>query len=518
MMPTEEQSTERLTELINGEAATRTREAVTGYQYMAYSETREKQILEFIKPTGGHALITIQREPDGAISKTTPWDSDNPTLYDRTMKGMIQDHETENNLLTTLKAMIMKEALSAAGRVNPETLRKYSFGNSLESQAKDILKEIRGRSKTPNWLREQSQDQKGNQDILYKFMTPADIQIFIEHLCGRETPVTVRRYNTIARNIRVFKEMEAPGENNVLHHYFNMFGDKPDQPAINHPGQITALMREKLRLNDSQWHTFAQTPHQAWSNRRSTSFTIEEISKVSTVLHAANARASDEESLGEIIQLIARPDTDLDHPWSHGRPLDAWANLARRYLELPIYRHMMRTSPEVQTMSNVADSLRESIRADQPWGQATWDILVQRSDRWHREQQEHANREREKARVAEMNQRWESAIQETTIGPYTFTALSTPLELDQTGEEMENCIGSYHLSCIGGTNRIFRVKQDEELVAAAELFLANNTWEIGQAESHKRGKPPQEFHQHHLELCRLYNQAFRSQPQPEFNP
>ena len=70
MIPTLKESTDRLRDLIKGEASEKVRDALAGYQYLVYSDTRDGQLLEILKGPNQTASISIHRHPDGTISKT----------------------------------------------------------------------------------------------------------------------------------------------------------------------------------------------------------------------------------------------------------------------------------------------------------------------------------------------------------------------------------------------------------------------------------------------------------------
>ena len=69
MIPTLKESTDSLRDLIKGEASEKVREALASYQYLVYSDTQDGQLLEIIKAHDQPASISIQRYPDGTISK-----------------------------------------------------------------------------------------------------------------------------------------------------------------------------------------------------------------------------------------------------------------------------------------------------------------------------------------------------------------------------------------------------------------------------------------------------------------
>ena len=510
MTPTLEESTTRLRNIIDGEAFHKVREAVSDYQYIVFTDHQGTKTLEIIKPPGETAAITIQKHPDGTLTKHTLMESPDDTLYEIGTKGATQDYQVRTYTTATLRTMIVRETLRLAGPILPNALADDSINQQLDSKATQLMNEITSRSTLPTWLGDRQNHHLPNEQILHNVMADPDVQILLKHFYPNTTTITVPLYNNMAQNIRVFKEMETVETNNLLHHYLDWSSEDTHHPIIQHPGQVTRILRKELGLTDHQWHIFTRIHHDSWVHIGQ--YTPAQIAQVCETIHLANPSSFPQHPVGSIIDLLSRDDTVLDQLWSHGKPIDAWANLTRRYLKLEDENQILSTNdPKAQTLSNIADALRDTITSDQPWGPGNWHILSQRSDRWHRQLKDQRAKEQEKALQERLNIRWESLIDEVTIGPHKFTALNTLRELDHIGAQMGNCIGRYEHSCTTGSTRIFQVDEDDIRIAAVELVQRNGAWTTGQAEAEEHRPPPSGLKQNHQELCRLYNLAFHQE-------
>ena len=510
MTPTLEESTTNLRNIINGEAFHKVRDAVSDYQYIVFTDHQGTKTLEIIKPPGETAAITFKKHPDGTLTKHTFMEPPDDTLYEIYTKGATQDHQVRTYTTATLRTMIVRETLRLAGPILPNALDDDSINHDLDIKATLLMNDITSRNTLPAWLDNPQNYRCPNEQILHNVMADPDVQILLKHFYPNTATITIPLYNNMAQNIRVFKEMETLESNNLLHHYLEWSSENTHHPIIEHPGQLTRILRKELGLTDHQWRILTRIQHDSWSHMGQ--YTPAQIAQVCETIHLANPSSFPQHPLGSIIALLAREDTALDQPWSHGKPIDAWANLTRRYLEPTDENQILRANdPQPQSLANIADALRDTITSDQPWGPGNWQILTQRSDRWHRQLQDQRDRAQEKALQERLNIRWESLIDEVTIGPHTFRVLNTPRELDHIGAQMGNCIGRYEHSCKAGSSRIFQVVQDDTRVAAVELVQRNGAWTTGQAEGNQRRPTPSGLNQNHQELCRLYNAAFHEQ-------
>ena len=484
------------------QAAEKVRNSLSNHAFLTYREENRRRIMEILSTPGTPAPLALATETDGTITATR---NGQPT------HTMVNTSKKEMEVLAAdaVAELIAEETLRALsqGPISPETLTSTQTREHLGYAARRVISDTQTRNSAPAWLDSPKTGAYADDPhyITEKLLTKHENSLLLERITPSHQGHTVLQYNLIARNSDIFLQMETVKESPPLHFYCNRIApNEPEPRTFTHPGEVIATVRDRLGLATNLWRVFTRIPYEAWPQNTNT--TGDTIAKVCTVLAAANPTAKDPDSMNVIIPLLAKQDMDEQAEWTHGNPVQAWANLTREYLSLNIPRHPFRSSEADAELTRIADALRNTIREDHPWGGGNWETLKRRSARWHRNVIERQLLRDEAKRNGLEQKTWKSAVEETTMGPFTFTPVTTGLQLVELGEIMNNCLGSYIHDCSLGHNRIFSVQRDGELAAAVELYLQDGRWTPGQAEAHNHAKPPKGVRQHLDQLSKLYQE------------
>ena len=484
------------------QAAEKVGNSLSNHAFLTYREENGRRIMEILSTPGTPAPLALATETDGTITATR---NGKPT------HTMVKTSKKEMEALAAdaVAELIAEETLRALsqGPISPDTLTTPQTRDHLGHAARRLISDTQTRNSVPAWLDSPRSGAYADDPhyIAEKLLTKHENWLLLETITPSHQGHTVLQYNLIARNSDIFRQMETVKESPPLHFYCNrMAPSEPEPRTFTHPGEVIATVRDRLGLPTNLWRVFTRIPHEAWPEN--TNITRDTIAKVCTVLAAANPTTKDHDSMTVIIPLLARQEIEEQAAWTHGDPVQAWANLTREYLSLNIPRHPFRSSETDAELTRIADTLRNTIRDNHPWGGGNWETLSRRSARWHRDVIERRLQDDKTRRNALAQQTWESAVQELTMGPFTFTPVTTGIQLVELGEIMNNCLGSYVHDCAQGHNRIFTVQKDGELAAAVELYLQDGRWTPGQAEAHNHAKPPKGVRHHLDQLSKLYQE------------
>ncbi len=445
------------------EAAPTVRNALAKHAYLTCREENGRRIMEILAAPGEQALLSLAAEPDGTITATRNGEPDPNIILNAKRTS------TETQAAAAVAALIMEETLKAlAGNpIAPETLSGEQARKRLEHAANDIVQDTQTRNSIPAWMmaRRSTFNYQETKLIAYNFLGRYENWLLLERVFdGYDHGYTVAQYNTIARNGPVFRRMEER-DSPPLHFYCNRIAPYEKEPrTFAHPGEVIDAVRNTLELPPRLWSIFAKIPHSCWPEggnllqevaRDRNEVTTRDAVTKGSILAMANTPNNDRTSLKHAVRVLIRNIISAGAPWSHGNPMEAWANLARAYLPLDIDRHAMWTPPPDLALTRIADALRGSINNGQPWGRGNWETLNRRSERWHQAILENARRESEIRRETLAQKTWHSAIETVELQPFTFTAVTSGGALADLGVRMNNCLSTFANDCADGHCRIF---------------------------------------------------------------
>ena len=147
----------------------------------------------------------------------------------------------------------------------------------------------------------------------------------------------------------------------------------------------------------------------------------------------------------------------------------------------------------------------------------SWNGLIQRSARWHREMNE---REEHQRRQHLINRdggylEWNSLVGPVEIDGFTIHPLTSELELLEEGREMRHCVSGYGRTCANGGSRIFSITQEGRRIATMEIQLGQKNWTINQIRGTQNHAVEKEAERAGRELAKRYNQEWVQNPRHE---
>ena len=507
----QERDIDRIMALIE-RATVNVAQAMQHHCFMSYRETggpdvpqgpdHPQRTLEILSAPGTVPGLSYTALPDGTISARLNGEETEMRL-DR------QRAECEAMVSQALADLIAEETLRLMGRrtVSLEAMTHPRVAKATQDAGHSMMRELQGRDAPPAWMdsRKGWSGRGDPQYIILNLLTKHEDWLVLDRLIDSHQGHSVSDYNMVARNGRVFRTMEQK-HSNPLHFYATHITKLDREPMeFKHPGEVIRTVRRFLKLTNPQWKTFTRIPANAWPSVTPPST----VQKVCDIITRANVPHAKPESLKGIVPNLARHDVATDAQWSQGNPVDAWAGLARAFLECDIHYHSFNQATEVRDLPRIADALRESIEQDMPWGPGDWHTLSHRSDRWHRQVVQRARRQEQQMARERENSSWESAVDHAVQGDFTFRAANTGLILLQLGDQLDNCLSTqgYWNNCVRGLTRVFSVEQDGELAGAAALHLQDGQWLAGQCEGPSNTDPPKGLEKALQKVAQLYQQA-----------
>ena len=284
--------------------------------------------------------------------------------------------------------------------------------------------------------------------------------------------------NTVVLNHDIFEQMMASGQFTPLRAYCLHFVKSADAaPMLNHPGEVTAQVKEFLELTPAQWRYFCKAagtiPAEYLLLRGRTRMTM-----AAQALVDANRPSAPLEQLNDVWKRQWDHEAFSTAKWQHGDAFAAWTHLLNQFLAPSDPPHSR------QDLDEVTDALRHHVQNQMPWGPGPWEVLLARSERWHWENfGQHPGRGRSALSKEGQAARWDSLLDTTTIDGFTFTPVTTGPKLAVTGAKMGNCLGNHWSRCNKGISRIFTVSTNQRRPqAAAELLHNGAAWTKGQVQ------------------------------------
>jgi hypothetical protein len=340
------------------------------------------------------------------------------------------------------------------------------------------------------------------------------LHLATQHLQADPAAITPRQYNTVALNLDIFRTLERTSPN-ILHHYCRHIAPHQEPRRYPHPRDLVQQVRAHTGLSTpAQWRYFCRL----WSSSTSAAAQQQGIrlTEAMQLLERVN-RPNAPDQLLTNIALRRRSHQDYsDIHWEQGDPQQALVHLLNQFAA------PRGAFPHHRDLDHVQDTLEHHLRTNQPWGPGSWENLLARADRWHRNLQDRqADPQAERAA-------WDSLVHETVHQETVIRPVTTGRELQHTANIMQNCLATYWQRCLQGRSRIFTIHQAHDqsqhpgypptLLAAVELTDRNGSWQIGQMEGPRRGPLPDQALMAAQHLQGLYQEAHERQQEGHGKP
>ena len=331
-----------------------------------------------------------------------------------------------------------------------------------------------------------------------RLATRLNCAIFLPH-------PTLSMYNKVVRNRKTVETMMRDSENIIRCHHICLSPN--DQEDMGTPEQVTREVRELLQLTPVEWKLFCRTgwhyKHQ--EGQHDPAETANAIRLGFKALGEANQPQAPIDTLWVIAGMTHCHQTFRQMPWNHGDPWTAWVHVINQALDTA-GRDSVRASRF--HITHVAEALLWHVENQEPWGPSSWEGYRRRSDNWHLRIIAGLGREQDR------QARWTSMLDETRIGQFELSPVTTGDRLIELGAQMQNCLGAYVRQCVLGNTRIFTLTQDGELKAAGQLIRLQEGWSAGQVEAPGHQPPGTNARRAMEQAAQLYQAAQDAQLNP----
>lgn len=446
--------------------------------------------------------LTVKRHPEGHITLS---DEEQLTRIQR----LLFTQYSYARRPTAYAAQIIAAALAGLHPnpaqllvKNPMTRHRHDSLNRLTLAAREILDQKLKPALLPKGFRRKpvqlaDTGQAATRLIRAKLADPATFEAAFGPERTRRSWL-LRTYNHLALNAEMLAE-HAPNMPAVVSYYEDhVLSDNNMLTRLESPGQMVTIVREHLKLDNNLWKAFTRLEgHYGWGNRQHIPPTCRALAEA----NRPNAPRAFIHALGSLSHLHSR--IFGLRPQGRTQAWEGWIRCVNRFLDIRRpYQEEYR-----QQLQHMGDALIHLAQVDpeRVWGPGSWDQLYARAQ---------AVLERQKNDIRELRAKtaWNSALQTATIDGVTFTALTDGGQLDDYGDLMGNCLGSYTHRCSEGKDRVFAAHgEGGQLLAAVQLHNYGAGWKSVQVEGPRHSRGSAQLKKTAEALAQRYDQASRRQ-------
>ena len=326
----------------------------------------------------------------------------------------------------------------------------------------------------------------------------------------RNKSITLWHYNTV---IQLGEHAQQLWESNpgIMTWYMLHPEDEDHQsePA-NHPGQLVQKAREhllELGLDPKNWRFISRLGPEtirefAWAEYPELSAWMMNI--------MAEVRTAPEP---EVIRWAPNLCRGMQFP-----PQRMEAENFARAVRL-MFRESEAHPGEHERIIQQAENLRDYVNGMSQEGNRiesnAWNGIIQRSERWHRDLQEHLERRRRENLInrEEGHLEWNSLVETMENDDFTIVPLTNELQLLEEAAEMQHCVSGYGNTCAGGGSRIFAIFEGKDHVATMEIQKQQNRWAPAQIRGHHNHPVSNAVSQASKWAADMYDLAWQENPE-----
>lgn len=254
--------------------------------------------------------------------------------------------------------------------------------------------------------------------------------------------------------------------------YVTTFSE-PDHTFV-HPGQIINHIKRHHRLTPAQWKLLCKlAPNIKLITNPSVINADSDIVRIIRILSTANRPEAEIKRL----RLLAGASHLHEKHWI--KPPRRRKDQHRQAWTKTMNAFLAPGGPDRTTaqLNRVSDAITGTLRAQEPWGQGTWENMLAREARWHHQLRQQKAKKSGKAK-------WPPLVQEYNDGQFTVSPVTTHKELKHAGDQLNNCLANYYEECTERGTRIYTYHLNGiTLVGATELIPTDSGWKLGQTET-----------------------------------
>lgn len=327
-----------------------------------------------------------------------------------------------------------------------------------------------------------------------KLANPATFHAASQQHTTNRARWSLRIYNELAINGDLLTECSRTMPSVTRFYQEALINKQKDLTNLEDPADLVRVVRQNLPLSRSAWKAFLRLEGPCNTTNP------EHIQALCQAIADANRPDANPAFVQAVAQLhyqsyqiLAISQENAPNAWT------GWVRAVNRFLalEIPYSWDLERD------LSHIADAIRHlsQMRPQDTWGTGTWEQMTQRADR--------VLQRRDQDRVNAMRAiTWDSALRRTTIAGVSFQPITNGAQMDDMGNLMGNCLGSYAQRCQSGQDRIFTAHDAKgALLAAVQLHHAGTAWTCVQIEGPHRSHTSPEVRDASNLLAEQYNQA-----------
>ena len=341
----------------------------------------------------------------------------------------------------------------------------------------------------------------------------------LSHRVVRKVPLYLSGYNAVVLAKSAVDELIStnPGLVGWYIHLHNRRSNDQAPPILKHPGQIVSCVRQSAAendLNSSAWRFLAALPADFvyyLLHSYGTAIAARIINGIPARLKVPPARSVVAYARDEG---YFRPDRELNDP------IITFGDLLLGESAQRVANRQATQKLLIQQGKFISDWIRNRPNRDDPIRSRTWNGLLKKAERWHRQRADQQFEERRQhylERSGGIFHAWNSLVDVTTHRNLEAVPLSNEQDLIRESIRMRHCVDGFGSQCAEGNSRIFAIRDSESKtsVATGEITIYEESWSIRQVKSYRNAPAPEEAVQLMRDVNVKYNLRYSELPPPE---
>ena len=338
--------------------------------------------------------------------------------------------------------------------------------------------------------------------------------------------ITLWRYNIAAA---LGDDLRSLWEHNPGAVTWTLMQGEPGE-TIRHPGQVVQIAQQGMinaGLERKNWKFATKLPSPIMqeiikhNNRYNPAWAINHMAEVRAIPTPEIAsRAIEMLPVRIVVRQQAEPEEQQEYQQEYREIRTIEQENYGRTLRL-MFRESQNHPEDNQRITRQSTNLPDYIDA-MCWEQVriesnSWNGLLERSARWHREMNEREELQRRQNLINRDGGylEWNSLMGPVEIDGFTITPLTSEAGLLEEAQEMRHCVSGYGRTCANGGSRIFSITRDGQRVATIEIQLRQTNWTTNQIQGIMNQPVEKEVQAAGTELAKRYSQEWERNPKHE---
>ena len=305
---------------------------------------------------------------------------------------------------------------------------------------------------------------------------------------------TLYAHNWTALNADMFTSLERK-HRGLTRYFINQVLGPEEAPRRLTPSEVVARTKNHTQLNGSAWKVFLRM-NPSTLIATSGSARTSETTALCQAIAEANVPGAEP---GDLARVAVTGRASATYAAESQETWRAWTRLVSAYLR--------REGRERGgwTLNHVVNAFDHHLaESGRPWGPGDWQVLQNRTGRWHDRLDVEETRGMTNQELAST---WTLALPEHQDNGAVITPADNGRKLLDAAQEMNNCLATMAAGSIAGTRAIYLIKREGKVTAAVELLNTGSQWRTGQVESSGHARPTDEDLRTAEALAARYSEA-----------